>query len=54
MKNWKTSVYGLLAAMGQILPVFGIPSEVGAAASTVGLFLMGFFAKDNTVTGVGM
>ena len=51
MKNWKTTVSGLLAAAGQILSIFGVPVEVGQAVSVVGLFLVGLFAKDSNVTG---
>lgn len=51
MKNWKTTLSGLLAAAGQILSIFGVPVEVGQAVSVVGLFLVGIFAKDSNVTG---
>jgi hypothetical protein len=51
MKNWKTTLSGLLAAAGQILSIFGVPVEVGQAVSVVGLFLVGLFAKDSNVTG---
>lgn len=51
VKNWKTTVAGLLAAAGQILSIFGVPVEVGAAVSTIGLFILGLFAKDKAVTG---
>lgn len=51
MKNWKTTVAGLLAAAGQILSIFGVPVEVGAAVSTIGLFILGLFSKDLNVTG---
>ena len=51
MKNWKTTVTGLLAASGQILSLFGVPAEVGSAVSVIGLFLLGLFAKDGNVTG---
>lgn len=51
MKNWKTTLSGLLAAAGQILSIFGVPVEVGSAVSTIGLFLLGLFSKDLNVTG---
>jgi hypothetical protein len=51
MKNWKTTVAGLIAAAGQILGIFGVPVEVGNAVSIVGLFILGLFAKDSNVTG---
>lgn len=51
MKNWKTTLTGVLAASGQILPLFGLPAELGTAISTIGLFLIGLFAKDAGKTG---
>jgi len=51
VKNWKTTASGVLAALGMIFPLFGIPAEVGNAVSTLGLFLIGLFAKDSNVTG---
>lgn len=51
MKNWKTTLTGILAAAGQILGFFGVPAEVGNAISVIGLFLLGLFAKDSNVTG---
>lgn len=53
MKNYRTTLTGIFAALGQVLPFFGVPAEVGHALSTIGLFLMGWFAKDHKVTGVG-
>jgi len=51
MKNWKTTVAGLLAAAGQILSIFGVPVEVGSAVSVIGLFILGLVSKDSNVTG---
>jgi hypothetical protein len=51
MKNWKTTLAGILSAAGQVLPFLGVPPEVGTAVSTVGLFLIGLLAKDHNVTG---
>jgi len=51
MINWKTTASGVVAALGQVLPLFGVPANVGAAISTIGLFLIGLFAKDSNVTG---
>lgn len=53
MKNWKTTLAGVLSALGPVLLALGIPKEVAAAVSTVGLFLLGYFAKDFSVTGIG-
>ena len=54
MRNWKTTLSGIIAALGPVLLVFGIPKEVAAAITTLGLFLLGLFSKDNSVTGTGM
>lgn len=51
MKNWKTTLSGVVAALGQILPLLGVPVPVSQALSVVGLFLMGLFSKDSNVTG---
>ena len=51
MKNWKTTVAGLVAAAGQILGFFGVPPEVGNAVSVLGLFILGLVSKDFNVTG---
>ncbi len=51
MKNWKTTVSGLLSAMGMLFPVVGLPADLGNAVSVIGLFLIGLFAKDSNVTG---
>jgi hypothetical protein len=51
MKNWKTTLSGALSASGAILPLFGVPAEIGQAVSVLGLFLIGLFAKDSNVTG---
>lgn len=51
MKNWKTSAAGILAAIGQLLPIFGVEPEVCNAVSVLGLALLGWFCKDRNVTG---
>lgn len=54
MKNWKTTVSGLVAALPQIAIMFGVsgvPMEVWNGISAIGLFLIGVLAKDNNVTG---
>jgi uncharacterized membrane protein len=51
MKNWKTTLTGLVTAIAVIAKsVFNIdvPTE---AIITVGLFVIAFFAKDSDVTG---
>jgi hypothetical protein len=55
MKNWKTTVSGVIAALGQLLPLVGVAltPEVTQAITVIGLFLMGLFSKDSNVTGVG-
>jgi hypothetical protein len=54
MKNWRTTLTGVLAAAGQFAPILGIPLEIGQAVSTMGLFFLGWNAKDTKVTGVGL
>ena len=53
LKNWKTTVSGILSALPQLLPLLGfpIPAEVANSISALGLFLIGLFAKDSNVTG---
>lgn len=51
MKNWKTTVSGLISAAGMIFPAIGLPTELGQAVTVIGLFLIGLFAKDSNVTG---
>lgn len=57
MKNWKTSLFGgLAAACGAVSQAPGVPDEyrmyavIGAAASGA---LFAFFSKDHDVTGAG-
>lgn len=50
-KSWKTTLSGIIAAAGPILLALGIPQEVAAAITTIGLFMIGLFAKDSNVTG---
>ena len=53
MKNWKTTVGGLLAAVGSYLvnSQTGWLNVVGQVAQAVGLFLLGATAKDHNITG---
>lgn len=53
MKNWKTTMSALVVTVGMILKLFKIdlPEEVANSLITIGVFLMGLFAKDNNVTG---
>lgn len=53
MRNWKTTLSGVLSALGPVLLALGMPKEVAAAVTTVGLFLLGYFAKDFSITGTG-
>lgn len=60
MKNWKTSLFGALAAIAQLAPVLSHAGvqvghwggsdflQVGAGVSTL---LLGLYAKDSNVTG---
>ncbi|OPY15627.1 MAG: hypothetical protein A4E66_00031 [Syntrophus sp. PtaB.Bin001] len=51
MKNWKTTLFGTVGALGQIFPLIGLPQELGQAVSVIGLTLLAVFAKDSNVTG---
>jgi hypothetical protein len=54
MKNWTTTVGGVVAALPQIAIMFGVtavPVDVWNGISAIGLFLIGLLAKDNNVTG---
>lgn len=48
MKNMKTTGAGIVAALPQLLIIFGVPIPPGVAQaiSDVGLFLLGLFARD--------
>lgn len=51
--NWKTSIGALVALLSQLLPLVGVSIgvEVQGALITLGVFIVGLFAKDNNVTG---
>lgn len=58
MKNWKTTVFGILAAVPTLLHVVGVQGigHIGAvsidqAAAAIGALFLGFYAKDKNVTG---
>lgn len=53
MTNWKTTVGAIVTTIGFILKLFKIdvPEEVSMAIVTVGIFIIGLFAKDSNVTG---
>ena len=54
MKNWKTTLGGILAAIGLFLSNSENPTLklIGQVIAPFGAFLMGAVAKDNNVTGV--
>lgn len=60
MKNWKTTIGGVVNAIAAILAIFGAsvaPEQKEAiiggavALATIGNTVVGLFAKDNNVTG---
>ena len=59
MKSWKTTVGGVLAAIGAALPAIGQHlmgvdlNEVGAVLGTLGLAFMGIASRDYNVTSEG-
>ncbi|MBI4822649.1 MAG: hypothetical protein HY805_00235 [Nitrospirae bacterium] len=54
MKNWRTTVSGLIGSLGILVPIFGLPMELGNALTTVGIFFLGVFSKDSAVVGKGL
>lgn len=52
MKNWKTTLFGAITALGTFLATQdGITAVVGQALAVLGPILFGLFAKDHNVTG---
>lgn len=57
MKNWKTTLAGLFAALPQLValiaPLFGFtpPMEIVTGVSAIGVAAIGVLAKDHNVTG---
>jgi hypothetical protein len=47
MKNWKTTVGGILAASSDVIPV---NSGIQQLIRALGLLLLGWAAKDHTIT----
>jgi len=47
MKNWKTTVGGILAASSEVIPVNNSIQQIIRA---LGLLLLGWAAKDHTTT----
>ncbi|MFH1067839.1 MAG: hypothetical protein V1746_08045 [bacterium] len=53
MKSWKTTLFGALAALGVYLENLTEPSwmpMVGKVLVMISTFLVGLFARDNSVT----
>lgn len=55
MRNWKTTLTGVISALPSILGWFGvpIPADVSHAFVVAGLFVIGLVSKDHNVTGDG-
>ncbi|MGE0919428.1 hypothetical protein [Trichlorobacter lovleyi] len=53
MKSWKTTLFGAITACGMGLSQTddAILKTIGQILAILGPVLMGFFAKDSTVTG---
>lgn len=53
MKNWKTTIGGILALIPTILSTIGLPMapELANAIQTIAVALIAYFAKDKDVTG---
>jgi uncharacterized membrane protein len=53
MKNYKTSITGIITAVVGIATYYGlIPEAVGATIVTLGVALFSLFSKDHDVSGV--
>lgn len=53
MKNWKTSITGVLTSATALATFYGwIPEGAGVLITALGVALFALFAKDNDVTGV--
>lgn len=53
MKNWKTTLFGAISALGVYFSTINDPSwmpTVGNILIGFGTFLVGFFAKDSNIT----
>jgi hypothetical protein len=53
MKSWKTTLFGVLTALGAYLQTVQDPAwlqMVGKALTVAGPILLGLFARDNSVT----
>ena len=55
MKNWLTSIGGVMIAVGMLLARTDDPlvKSTGVALEAVGAVMLGFAAKDFNTTGVG-
>ena len=53
IKNWKTSVGGLIVALPNIATVIGIaiPDPISKLIMAIGAIWFAYFAKDKNVTG---
>lgn len=55
MKNWFTSIGGVMVAVGMLPSKTGEPltQSIGTALEAVGALVLGLSAKDSNVTGIG-
>lgn len=45
-KNWKTTLFGGLAASAQILQIFGVPAELAQGVSSLALAIFAAVSQD--------
>lgn len=50
MKNWKTTLGGLITALGLVLPNFGITPAVADAIAILGIAVLSWFSKDKNIS----
>ena len=53
VRNWKTTAGGVIMAIGQVLPYFGVAQDIANAVTAIGAALLGLSAKDYNVSGTG-
>jgi len=53
LKNWQTTVGGIIVALPQIIPILGItiPVPILNLVTAIGAVWLGYVAKDKNVTG---
>ena len=48
MKGWKTTAGAGITFLGSLLSLFGVPENVSVLVSTIGMGVIGIFARDQS------